>query len=42
MLLTLLGCRIGYVKVKIVRLTHIVGKNNFTLQIEDRYTSSIE
>lgn len=40
--LTLLGCRIEYMEVKIVRLTHVVGKNYFTLQIEDRYTSSIE
>ena len=40
--LTLLGRGIVDRQVKVVCLTHVVGENDFTLQIEDRDTRAIE
>jgi hypothetical protein len=40
--LTLLGRSIVDEQVKVVCLTHVVGQNDFTLQIEDRDTRAIE
>ena len=32
---TLLGCGIVDVKIKVIGLTHVIGEDNFTLQVED-------
>lgn len=40
--LTLLCRSIVHVEVKVIRLTHIVRKYNFSFEVKDRYTSAIE
>lgn len=41
-MLALFGGGIVDMKVKVIGLTHIVGKYDFTLQVKDRYASAIE
>jgi hypothetical protein len=40
--LTLLRRGIVHVEVKIIRLTHVVCKNDFSLEVKHRYTRAIE
>jgi hypothetical protein len=40
--LALFGGSVEDMKVKVIGLTHIVGKYDFTLQIKDGYASAVE
>jgi hypothetical protein len=39
---TLLGCRIINVKIEVIGLTHVIGENDFTLQIKDGDASAVK